>query len=275
MNRPGRPPAAPTVAGLLWLALAAAAPAQAPAALPPGASIGIDEHLGDRLPLDLEFRRHDGAACRLGDFFGGDRPVLLTLNYSNCPQLCSEQLRGLVESLRAIDRDPSRDFRLLTVSIDPAETPEQAAASRARYLADYGRPGADWDFLTGAEEAIAALAEAVGFRYSFVPTTGEYAHVACAFLLTPDGRVARYLYGVRYDPRTLELSLAETAAGELRSTADKILLYCFQYDPSKGGYTLAVLNLVKVFGLLVVVVLGGFLLRLFRQERRTRENAAA
>ncbi|MBC8328186.1 MAG: SCO family protein [Planctomycetes bacterium] len=269
--------AQPTVAGLLWGALAAAAPAlQAPGPLPADARIGIEERLGAQVPLELGFLDHEGAPTRLGELFPGDgRPVLLTMNYSGCPQLCSAQLDGLVESLRAVERDPGRDFRVVTVSIDPEESPQTAAATRGRYLADYGRDGADWSFLTGDEASIRALADAVGFQYVFVPVTGEFAHVAALFLLTPAGRVARYLYGVRYEPRTLQLSLAETAAGELRSTTDKILLYCFQYDPAEGSYAPAVRNLTQVFGAVLVVALGGFLLKLFRQESRNRENPEA
>ena len=277
MIAPLRALAQPTLAGLLWGALAAAAPAQqAPGPLPADAEVGVDEKLGAQLPLQLGFTDHTGAPRRLGDFFAGDgRPVLLTLNYSACPQLCSEQLNGLVEALRQVGRDPAEDFRLLTVSIDPEETPAAAAEPRGKYLADYGREDADWSFLTGSEESVRALADAVGFRYVFVPENGEYAHTAALFLLTPGGQVARYLWGVRYEPRTLELSLAETAAGELRSTTDKILLYCFQYDPAEGSYALAARNLTKVLGAVLVVVLGGFLLKLFRQERRNRENTAA
>jgi protein SCO1/2 len=267
----------PTLAGLLWLALTAAVPAQgAPAPLGEDAAVGIDEALGAQLPLELGFTDHRGEPARLGELFPGDgRPVLLTLNYSGCPQLCSAQLDGLVESLRGVERTAGAEFRLVTVSIDPDEAPETAAATRARYLEAYGRDGADWSFLTGGEEAIHALADTVGFRYEFVPATGEFAHVAALFLLTPRGQVARYLYGVRYEPRTLELSLAESAAGELRSTTDKILLYCFQYDPAEGSYALAARNLTKVFGAVLVVALGGFLLKLFRQERRNRETPAA
>ncbi len=265
------------LAGLVWLAATAAVPAlQAQDPLPEDAEIGIEEFLGAQLPLELGFVDHDGQARRLGDLFPGDgRPVLLTLNYSSCPQLCSAQLDGLVEALREVERDPARDFRLVTVSIDPEESPETAAATRAGYLEAYGREGADWAFLTGTEQAVHELADRVGFRYEFVPATGEYAHVAAVFLLTPRGQVARYLYGVRYEPRTIELSLAETAAGELRSTTDKILLYCFQYDPAEGSYALAARNLTKVLGAVLVVGLGGFLLKLFRQDSRNRENTAA
>lgn len=268
------------ILGLAALPLALLAAPQAegtPAPLPTADEVGIDEHLGAALPLELEFvDAASGARRRLAEFFPGDgQAVLLTLNYSGCPQLCSAQLDGLVEGLRGVDGTAGADFRLVTVSIDPAETPATAAATRARYLGAYGRDGADWHFLTGADSAIATLAAAVGFRYRFVAETGEFAHVAAAFVLAPDGRIARYLYGIGYAPRTLQLSLAESAAGELRSTADRVLLYCFQYDPAAGSYTLAALKLVKLFGALLVVALGGFLLTMFRAERRNRKHPAA
>lgn len=238
--------------------------------------VGITEHPDAQLPLDLPFFDSSGKPVTLREFFDGTRPVLLTMNYSNCPMLCSLQLNGLFEGLQALEWDLGENFQMLTVSIDPKEAPERAALTKQKYLKLYGRPGvADgWHLLTGKEEDIRKLADTVGFGYSFVEETGEYAHAAATFVLTPDGRVSRYLYGIEYDPQTMRLSLIEAADGKVGTTFDRFLLTCFHYDATRGRYGPAAVKIMRLGALVTVVVLGGALLMFWRGEVR-RPAAAA
>lgn len=223
--------------------------------------VGVEEQLGAKLPLDLRFRDHHGLPTTLGKLFTGDRPVLLSLNYSNCPMLCGRQLNDLVRALN----DPGmeqftagKEFEVVSVSIDPTERPERAAQTHKRYTEDYGRPGTagGWHFLVGDNENIQTLADTVGFRYKFVPDTGEYAHAATLLVITPEGVVSRYINGVGYDAKTLRLSLVEAADGKVGSTMDQILLTCFIYDHTKGRYGPQAQRLMAYGGALTVVILG-------------------
>jgi protein SCO1/2 len=201
--------------------------------------VGIDDKSGTQVPLDLRFRDEDGRAITLAEVFGGERPVLLSLNYSNCPMLCGLQLNGLVDSLRKIEGWlPGREFDVVSVSVDPLETTLRAKQTEQKYLEQYGKPGAaaGFRFLTGNQENIRKLAEAVGFRYKYVPDTREYSHTAAEIVVSPKGMVSRYLYGVAYDPQTVRLSLVEAADGKIGSPLDQIILYCFHYDATKGRY---------------------------------------
>jgi protein SCO1/2 len=247
-----------------------AAPAQRVGQLPEELQqVGVTEHLDTQVPGELEFVDSQGKPVTLGQFFDGRRPLLLTLNYSNCPMLCSLQLNGLFEGLKEMKWDMGREFDMITVSIDPLETPERASLTRQKYLKLYGRPGAaeGYHFLTGKEENIRKLADAVGFHYKFVPQTRQYSHAAVTMVLTPDGRVARYLYGVQYDPQTLRLSLLEASEGQIGSTTDRILLFCFHYDAERGRYGPAAFRLIQVGGGLTVVMLGGAIWILRRREK--------
>ena len=232
--------------------------------------IGVDEHLGERIPLDLEFQHHSGRPAKLGDFFEGDRPVILTLNYSSCPMLCSLQLDGLVNALSEVSLVLGEDYRIVTVSIDPTEGPLDARKTMQKYMQKYGREDvtSGWDFLVGKDENIRALADAVGFRYQFVEESGEYAHTAVDMICTPDGRLSRYLYGVTLDPTTVRLSLVESSNGEIGTPMDQILLFCFRYDPESGSYAAFARNLMKVGGVGIVVVLAVFLFVMIRRERQ-------
>jgi len=254
------------VAAALSLALLAVLPARAE--VPPGLrDIGIDQRLGESIPLDLHFRNEAGADVRLGRYFG-DKPVILALVYYECPMLCTLVLNGLVSSLRALSLDAGKDFQVVAVSFDPRETPAMATAKRDTYLEAYRRAGAaaGWHFLTGDEDSIRRLTEAVGFRYRFDPASGEFAHASAITVLTPRGEIARYFYGVEYAPRDLRLGLVEAAQEKIGSAVDQLLLFCFRYDVNTGRYSAAVLNLVRLGGVLTVVVLGGFILLSRRRD---------
>jgi protein SCO1/2 len=225
--------------------------------------VGQAERLNAPLPLDLPWVDSDGRAVTLREFFDGKRPVILTLNYSNCPQLCSLQLNGLFEGLQKLDYDLGDKYRMITVSLDPEEPPARAEATRQKYLAVYARASVDegWHCLVGREANVRKLADTVGFAYALVPGTKpkQYAHAAVTILCTPDGRVSRYLYGLEYDPKTLRLALLEAGEGKIGTTTDRILLYCFAYDPQAGSYSLQAVRVMQAGGILTLAVLGGVL----------------
>lgn len=223
--------------------------------------VGVDEHPDVQIPLDLPFVDSNGQKVRLGDFFDGKTPVILTLNYSNCPMLCSLQLNGLFEGLQGVDWNLGDQYRMVTVSIDPEEKPERAESTKEKYLTIYGRPNvADgWHCLTGNDADIHKLADSVGFRYAYLPETKEYAHAAVTMVCTPDGRLSRYLYGVEYPPQTVRLALLEASQGKIGTTMDRVLLFCFQYDETAGRYGPSALKIMKAGGVLTLVFLGGLL----------------
>jgi protein SCO1 len=231
--------------------------------------VGVTEHPGGQIPLELEFKDSFGKPVTLEQYFDGKRPVMLTMNYSNCPMLCSLQLDGLFDAMKRMPWNLGEQFEMITVSFDPLETPERAGMTKQKYLEVYRRSGAaeGWHFLTGRETEIKKLADAVGFRYRYSPEQRQYFHVAVTFILTPNGRVSRYLYGVEYDPQTLRLSLLEAADGKIGSTADQILLFCFHYDAEKGRYAPAAFRLMRVGGGLTVLVVGGVIWMLRRREK--------
>ncbi len=233
--------------------------------------VGIDERLGNPLPLDVEFTDQTGAVVPLRKYFDGRRPVILTLNYYRCPMLCGLQLNGLLDALRELDWTAGENFQVLTVSFDPLETASLAQIKRTNYLKEYGRPqaAAGWHFLTGRQRSIDALLDATGFRIRFNPKTNEWMHAAALILCTPDGRVSRYLKDVRYEPRTLRLSLVEASEGKIGSTVDRFLLFCFHYDGS-GGYRLAAFNVARLTGLLTLIVLAAALAYFWRGERHRK-----
>ena len=241
--------------------------------------VGITEHPGGRIPLDLEFTDEDSRPVRLAQFFPGDRPVILTLGYYSCPMLCTLVLNGLVDGLRSVAWTPGRQFEIVTVSIDPRETPTLARLKKQNYLAEYGRAGAaaGWHFLTGREENIKRLADAVGFGYRYVQERGQYAHAAAIFVATPDGRLARYLYGVLYQPKTVHLALVEAGEGKVGTTVDQVLLYCFHYDAEEGRYVFAATNLMRFGGAVTALVVGVWLLTSWRRgaRKKTPERSVA
>lgn len=210
--------------------------------------VGIDDKSGDQIPLDLRFRDENGEAITLADVFTGKRPVLLSLNYSDCPMLCTLQLNGLVTSLRDLKWTAGKEFTVVSVSVDPLETTVRAKQTEQRYVQLYERPGAagGFRFLTGNQENIRKLADAVGFRYKYVPDTKEYSHTAAEIVVSPEGMVSRYLYGVMYDPQTVRLSLVEASDGKVGSPLDQILMFCFHYDETKGRYAPVARNVMSL-----------------------------
>ncbi len=215
--------------------------------------VGIDQRLNERLPLDLEFRDETGKSVRLGDYFGS-KPVVLTLVYYDCPQLCNQVLQGFVTSLRGLTFEPGKEFSVVTVSFDPRETPDLAARKRESYLKSYGRPaaGSGWHFLTGSEASIKTLTETVGFRYAWDEETRQFAHLSGIMVLTPDGHLSRYFYGIEYGPRDLRLGLVEASQGKIGTLADQVMLLCYHYDPTTGQYGLILINLIRIGGVLTV-----------------------
>jgi protein SCO1/2 len=237
-------------------------------------TVDVKEHLDTALPRGVEFTDEHGKRVKLGDYFDGKVPVVLTLNYSSCPMLCSLQLGGLVNGLKQVDWTAGQEYRLVTVSIDPDETAATAKKTQARYLQQYGRPEAEggWHFLTGKQESIHAVAKALGFSYAYNEKRDEYAHPAAIALATPNGKIARYLYGIEYAPKTLRLSLVESSEGKIGTTVDRILLYCFHYDSSDGRYAPFARNIMRLGGALTVLILGAVLALFWRAELRKRRS---
>lgn len=231
--------------------------------------VGIDQRLDALLPLDLRFVDENGTSVALRDYLG-KRPVVLSLVYFGCPRLCSMQLNGLIKAVKALSFTAGNEFEILAVSFDPREKPPLARSKKASVLQTYGRSGAaqGWHFLTGDEESIRALTQAAGFRYSFDPKTDQFSHVSAIMIATPDGRLARYFYGIEYSARDLRLGLVEAAAGRIGSRVDQVLLYCFEYDPATGRYTMAAINTLRVSGIALVVGLLGFITISLRRERQ-------
>lgn len=237
--------------------------------------VGVDEHLDRPLPLDLEFRDETGKSVRLGDYFDSKLPVILTLNYSDCPMLCSLELNGLVQSLKQLDWSIGKEFRIVTVSIDPSETPDKAARTKRRYLGQYDRPGSEggWHFLVGSEANVRQLADAVGFRYRYVPEKREYYHAAALALATPKGHIGRYLYGVEFHPRTVRLGLTETGEGKIGTAMDQLILFCSMYDAKEGSYALVASRVMTIGGVIAFALLASFLGVLWAAELRKRRRA--
>jgi protein SCO1/2 len=234
---------------------------------PPGLEhVGIEQRLNQQVPLNLAFRDETGKAVHLSDYFG-QKPVILNLVYYKCPMLCSEVMSGLTRSLKVIKFDAGNQFNVLSVSFNPSETPELAAAAKAQYMQRYGRPqDADgWHFLTGAQESIAALTQAVGFQYQYDPKTDQFAHATAIMVLTPEGRVAQYYYGVEYSPKDLRLGLIQASNHKIGNLVDEVFLYCYHYDPSTGKYGAIISRVLKLSGLATILFLGGMVLILFRR----------
>jgi protein SCO1 len=260
---------------LLGLALPALAQRQEP---PPKEleGVGITEHLGTRLPLDLNFTDEEGKSIPFRSFFNQGRPVILTLNYYTCPMLCTLILNGLVDGLKGLSLSPGADFELVTISINPKESPRLAVLKKQNYVKEYERPtAAAWHFLTSPDDQVKRLSEAVGFLYKYDARQEQYIHAAAIFVLTADGRISRYLYGVTYDPQTLRLALVEASQGKMGSSLDRFILYCYHYDKDNGRFALSPMALVRFGGVLTALFLVLFLTVLWRRERRKRTAGAA
>jgi protein SCO1 len=237
--------------------------------------IGFDQNLGAQVPLDLAFRDESGRPVRLAELMRG-RPTILTLVYYECPMLCNEVLNSLLRSLNALSFDVGDQFDVITVSIDPGESPKLAAHKKALYLERYNRKGAErgWHFLTGPQSSIDRLAKAVGFRYAYDAPSDQYAHAAGIMLLTPEGKIARYYFGISYPAKDLRLGLIEASDGKVGSPIDQILLLCYHYDPKTGKYNLAIMRILQVLGCATAASLGTFMLVMLRRDR-TRPGPSA
>ena len=233
--------------------------------------VSFEQRLNQRLRLNLPFRDETGRGVRLGDYFG-EKAVILALVYYNCPMLCTQVLSGLASSLKVVTFGAGVEFTVVVVSFDSSETPDQAAAKKRWMLNEYGRPEtADgWHFLTGDEASIRALTETVGFNYTFDETSSQFAHPAGITVLTPDGRLARYLFGIEYSPRDLRLALVEASANRIGTAVDQLLLYCYEYNPSSGKYGLIAMRLIRAGAIATVVALGAFIVVMRRREHSQR-----
>ncbi len=243
---------------------------RAPSGLPNALNgVGIDQKLNEQLPLDLVFRNENGENVKLGSYFG-KKPVVLSLVYYQCPMLCNQVLNGMVTAFKVMAFQPGEEFEVVTVSFDPRETPALAAAKKKTYV-DYlpearrSSAASGWHFLTGDEASIKRITEAVGFRYHWDKATNQFAHASGVFVATPAGKLARYFYGIEYAPRDLRLGLIEAAENKIGSPVDQLLLYCFHYDPATGKYGAAVMNLMRLGGVVTVIAIVGLLLRLRRR----------
>jgi protein SCO1/2 len=234
---------------------------------PPGLNnVGIEQRLNEQVPANLEFRDETGRPVKLGDYFG-KRPLVLSLVYFRCPMLCSEVLAGVEGSLKAISLNPGKDFDVITVSFDPHDTPEAATEKKAEMLKRYRRAGAaeNWHFLTGSQNSIDALTKAVGFQYQYDKTTDQFAHTTGLMILTPEGKIAQYYYGVEFPPRDVRLGLIQASQGKIGTLADAVLLYCYHYDPKTGKYSVMINHIIQLGGGLTILSIGGVLLLLLRR----------
>jgi protein SCO1 len=229
-------------------------------------SVGIDQKMGAQVPVNLPFLDESGHSVTLSQYLG--KPVILALVYYQCPSLCNMVLNGVLRSVKNLSLTAGNEYDIVAVSFDPRETSEMAAAKKASYVKGYNRPGAEqgWHFLTGPEASSKTLAEAIGFHYAYDAVSNQYAHGSAIMLLTPDGRVARYFYGIDYQARDVKLGLVEASDRRIGSAIDAVMLYCYHYDPSNGKYGMLVMNVLRVAGLVTVVTLAGFMIVMFRRD---------
>jgi protein SCO1/2 len=265
--------------GLLAAAFSTAASAQQfglPATTTPLLlqGVGIDQNLNAQIPLELTFKDDTGQTVRLGQYFR-DKPVVLALVYYECPGLCDLILNGLSHVMQQVSLNVGSDYQVVTVSFNPKETWQLADAKKANYLEKYNRPGAKegWHFLTGQEDAIKKLTDTVGFHYKYDQDSKQFVHASAIYVLTPEGKIARYFYGIQYKPRDFRLGLVEASDNKIGTVADEVLLFCCQYDPTTGKYGLVITRVIRVFGTATVLLLGGFVFIMLRRERQTNHGA--
>lgn len=236
--------------------------------LPPALQkVSFEQRLNEQVPLDLTFRDETGREVRLADYFKAGRPVLLSLVFYECPMLCNQVLNGLVGSIKTLSFNAGKEFEVLTVSFDPREGPELARAKKDSYMLRYQRPGTEdgWHFLTGDAKAIEALTRAVGFHYYYDTATSQFAHASGIVLLTPDGKISRYFYGIEYSARDLRLGLVEASENKIGSPVDQLLLYCYHYDPATGKYGPVVMNIMRIGGIFTLIGIASLILLLRRR----------
>jgi protein SCO1/2 len=232
------------------------------ATMPPALqNVGFEPQLNAQMPLDLAFRDESGSNVQLREYFG-QKPVVLAFVYYGCPMLCNQVEQGVVGVLRMLSFTPGMDYQVVFVSFDARETPEMAARKKKTALSHFGRFGTDsgWHFLTGSQESIDAATHAANFRYNFSPKTNLFAHASGVMVLTPDGRISRYFYGVEYPGRDMRLGLVDASAGKIGTPIDHVLLFCYQYDPTTATYSAAILRIIRLGGVLTILcIVGGIL----------------
>lgn len=263
---------------LIWAQMGAEPPTQT---LPPQlGDVSIEQRLDQQVPLGLQFRDETGHSVTLNQYFT-TKPVILSLVYYDCPMLCTEVLNGMAGMMKALKFEPSKDYEVVTVSFDAREKPDLAAAKKAAYLRRYGRPGAEqgWHFLTGDEQNIKALTNAVGFHYQWDPRTQQFAHATAIMVLTPEGKISRYFYGVDYPPRDVRLGLIDASQHKIGNLADAVLLYCYHYDPRTGRYGPIISRILMLSGIGTIVVLASMIGLLFwlgpKQQLQQAQQAKA
>ena len=236
-------------------------------------NVGIEQRLDTQVPPDLLFNDENGHPVKLGDYFG-KKPLILNLVYYNCTMLCGEALAGLSGAMRLVKFDVGNEYDVVTVSFDPRETPQMASAKKADYIKRYGRANAaaGWHFLTGPADSINALTKAVGFQYQYDEKSGQFAHATAIMVLTPQGRISRYFYGVDFPPKDLRMGLVEASQGKIGNAVDQVLLYCYHYDPASGKYGPVIVNILRLAAAATILILGGGILLLLRMEKSVQRR---
>lgn len=236
--------------------------------------VGIDQNMNAQVPLETFFRDESGKVVRLGDVINGTRPVLLVFMYYRCPMLCSMVMEGVTKTLTDLRFDAGKDFDVVTISIDPRDMPKDAAAKKEKYVKRYGRleTAAGWHFLTGTDTSIHRVTDTVGFHYAYDPQLDQFAHATTLIVLTPQGRVSRYLYGFEYKPRDVRLALVEASQNKIGNAVDQVLLLCYHYDPVTGKYSRSAMAFIRAGGVATVAGLAGFIFVMIRRERRGQDH---
>jgi protein SCO1/2 len=239
--------------------------------------ITIEQRLDSQIPLDAAFHDEHGKAVTLGTYFGGKKPVVLALVYYECPMLCTQILNGMVRAAKILKFNPGEDYDVVALSFDARETPAQALAKKAVYMKDFGRPETanGWHFLTGDVGSIKRVTDAVGFRYRWDVHTAQFAHASAIYILTPQGKLSKYFYGIEYSPKDMRLAMVEASQNKIGNPVDQILLYCYHFDPHAAKYTPYALGLLRVAGAVTVLSLGGFVFISLRRERRQKGSRTA
>jgi protein SCO1/2 len=238
--------------------------------------VGIDQKLGNQMPLDVDVKSEDGKMVKLGDYFKSGRPVIIAFVYYECPMLCNEVLNGLTGSLKGINLTAGKDFDILAISFDARENdkPDLAKNKKASYVERYGRPGSEngWHFLTASQDSIDKMTQAAGYKYLWDEKTQQFAHVGGIMVATPDGKLSRYFYGIDYAPSDLKFGLMDSAAEKIGNRAERLLLYCSHYDPASGKYGLAILRVMRVASVLTIAALGTMIFIFWRRNKSKQEN---
>ena len=246
-----------------------------PSVRPPGlTNVGIKQNLNQQVPDGLVFTDDLGRQVKLGDYFG-KKPIILNLVYFTCPMLCGEELAGMESALRVLKFDVGKEFDVITISFDPKDTPEAAAKKKEQILRRYKRSGAEqgWHFLVGQQESIDAVTKAVGFQYEYDAKTEQFAHTTAIMVLTPEGKISQYYYGIEYPPNDLRLALVEASKNKIGNVVDELLLYCYHYDPEKGKYSATVMRILRLMGVATMLCIGAFLFVMIRRGPRAPQGA--